>query len=99
MKVLCTQQINNFIFNEPPQGQWFVENKIAGISLLAAFLGVAIAGSLHGSFQPADSDFALSLFELGIARHKFGLAGLRQRGGKDTGTRYCMAMLFQNILP
>jgi len=47
LKILCTQQINNFIFNEPPQGQWFVENKIAGISLLAAFLGVAIAGSLH----------------------------------------------------
>jgi len=50
LKILCTQQINNFIFNEPPQGQWFVENKIAGISLLAAFLGVAIAGSLHDLF-------------------------------------------------
>jgi len=54
MKILCTQQINNFIFNEPPQGQWFVENKIAGISLLAAFLGVAIAGSLHGRMKNAE---------------------------------------------
>jgi len=33
-------------------------------------------------FKPADPDFALNLFEIGIARHKFGLAGLRQRGGK-----------------
>ena len=40
------------------------------------------------SFHPTDFDLALNLFELGIARDEFGLAGLGQRGGKDAGARY-----------
>jgi len=57
---------------------------------VARFSGYAVDSwkSRLTSFQPPDPNFTLNLFEPGIARHKFGLAGLRPRRGKSVDARY-----------
>jgi len=64
-----------------------IQHKVS-IELAVTLTVIKISNPSACSFQPAYSDFTLNLFELRIARHKFGLAGLRQRGGKDAGVKY-----------